>query len=83
MFYEHILVEMPRQKRVTKYEKTHSKPYVYEILQRKSKECPKDKVACVGVAVDEKSMHPNERYYELHLLLIWNIAGRQSKRSSG
>ena len=66
MFYEHILVEMPRQKRVTKYEKTHSKPYVYEILQRKSKECPKDKVACVGVAVDEKSMHPNERYYELH-----------------
>lgn len=66
MFYDHITVEMPRQKRVTKYEKTHSKPYVYEIIQRKSKDCPKDKVACVGIAIDESTMHPNDRYFELH-----------------
>lgn len=70
MFYDHITVEMPRQKRVTKYEKTHSKPYVYEIIERKSKDCPKDKVACVGVAIDDSTMHPNDRYYELHPEMI-------------
>ena len=66
MFFEDITVPIPERKRITKYEKTHSKPYVYEILVRKGKDNPKDVVACVGIAVDDENMHPNGRYFEIH-----------------
>lgn len=66
MFFDDINVPIPERKRITKYEKTHSKPYVYEILVRKGKDNPKDVVACVGVVSEDGKMHPNERYFELH-----------------
>lgn len=65
MIYEHLTVKMPDAKRVTKYEKTHAKPYVYEILQSKTKNT-KEKVACVGVAIDDENMHPNDNYFLYH-----------------
>lgn len=65
MFYEDILVPIPAKKRITKYG-SHRRSYVYEILQRKDKEHPKEVVCCVGLAVNDTEMHPNEKYYDLH-----------------
>lgn len=64
VFYEDILVDIPKKKRITS--KGHSKPYVYEVLARKNAENPRDIVKCVGLAADGKRMHPNEVYFELH-----------------
>ncbi|MBP5312870.1 MAG: transposase [Clostridia bacterium] len=69
MIFNELVVEIPRQKRITQYG-SHGKPYVYEILKRKGKDNPKDVVACVGVSIDEKNMHPNDKYFELHPEMI-------------
>ena len=66
MIFEDIIVDMPAKKRITKYEKTHSKPYVYEIIARKNKDNPKEITRCVGVATEDGHMHPNENYFDLH-----------------
>ena len=65
MIFDDILVPIPEKKRITKYG-SHSKRYVYEIIARKGKDHPKDVTVCVGVAVSDTEMHPNEKYYELH-----------------
>lgn len=65
MIYSDISVPMPVHKRVTKYG-GHGKNYVYEILKRKSKDVPKDVVVCVGIAIDDEELHPNEKYFDLH-----------------
>ena len=64
MIYTDITVPIPQKNRITGA--GHAKPYVYEILKRKGKDNPKDVVACVGVAVSETEMNPNEKYYDLH-----------------
>lgn len=64
VFYDDILVNIPKKKRITK--KGHSKPYVYEVLARKNAENPRDIVKCVGLAADDNRMYPNEVYFELH-----------------
>ena len=61
MIFRDIIVDMPLKKRVTKYG-SHKKPYVYEILKRQGKDCEKDTVVCVGLAIDDKKMNPNEKY---------------------
>ena len=43
-----------------------SVPYVYEIISRKNCKTHKEKVVCVGIAIDNVNMYPNEKYYELH-----------------
>ena len=65
MIFRDIIVDMPLKKRVTKYG-SHKKPYVYEILKRQGKDCEKDTVVCVGLAIDDKKMNPNEKYFEIH-----------------
>ena len=65
MIYTDIKVPIPSKKRITK-NKGHAKPYVYEIVKRKGKDSPKDVVVCVGVAVSDTEMNPNEKYYDLH-----------------
>ena len=55
---------MPSRKRITK--NGHNKPYVYEVLARRGSQHPKDVVRCVGIAVDDQTMHPNENYFALH-----------------
>ena len=65
MIYDDILVPIPAKKRITKYG-SHNKKYVYEILSRKGRDNSKDVTVCVGVAVDDTQMHPNDRYYEIH-----------------
>lgn len=72
MIFKELVVEIPRQKRITQYG-THAKSYVYEITKRKSKDNPKDTVCCVGVAIDDKNMHPNNNYFELHPEMIYLI----------
>ena len=61
MFYKNIEVDIPAKKR-TRSSEPH---YVYEILSRKSKN-RKEKVVCVGIAVSNNKMNPNEKYYEIH-----------------
>ena len=65
MVFTDILVPMPARKRVTKYG-SHSKNYVYEIVKRKSKDNPKDITVCVGIAVNDNELNPNEKYFDLH-----------------
>lgn len=65
MIYSDIIVPIPKKKRITKGA-SHTKPYVYEILKRKNKDNPKDVVVCVGVAVSDTEMNPNEKYFEYH-----------------
>lgn len=65
MIFRDVIVDMPLKKRVTKYG-SHKKPYVYEILKRQGKDCEKDTVVCVGLAIDDKKMNPNEKYFEIH-----------------
>ena len=72
MIFKELVVEIPRQKRITQYG-THAKSYVYEITKRKSKDNPNDTVCCVGVAIDDKNMHPNNNYFELHPEMIYLI----------
>lgn len=57
MIYKQLQVEIPAKKRI----RTTTPRYVYEILSRKP-----EKVVCVGVAIDDKMMYPNEKYYSLH-----------------
>ena len=64
MIYDDIIVPLPAKKRITN--KGHNKPYVYEVLARKGADSPKDIVRCVGLAVNDTHMHPNEVYFELH-----------------
>lgn len=66
MIYDDIIVPIPAKKRIKRSDKGHRKEYVYEILQRKGKDSPKDIVSCVGVAINDTEMNPNERYFELH-----------------
>lgn len=66
MIYEDIVVPFPAHKRVAKAGSGHVKNYVYEVIKRKGSDCPKDVVRCVGVAVNECEMHPNENYFTLH-----------------
>lgn len=61
MFYKDTIVNIPAKKRIRK----SGIPYVYEILSRKTKTTI-EKVVCVGIAIDEFTMHPNEKYYEIH-----------------
>lgn len=61
MIYHNIKVEIPSKKRIQK-----STNYVYEILKRKGKDTPKDIVLCVGRAIDDQYMHPNDKYYIQH-----------------
>ncbi len=65
MIYEDIIVPIPAKKRITKYG-SHYRQYVYEILARKGKDHPKEVTACVGVAINDTEMHPNDKYYEIH-----------------
>lgn len=65
MIYEDILVRIPEKKRITKYG-SHKRDYVYEIIKRKGKESKKDVIVCVGVAVNDTEMHPNDKYFEIH-----------------
>jgi len=41
MIFNDLVVDIPAKKRLTKYGKTHSKIYVYEILARKGKDVEK------------------------------------------
>lgn len=61
MFYKDLLVSIPKKKRIRK-----GSNYVYEILKRKGPKYKKDVVCCVGKAVDEKMMYPNEKYFLIH-----------------
>ena len=65
MVFEDILVPIPEKKRITKYG-SHTKNYVYEILARKGKDRKKDLTVCVGIAVSDTEMHPNDKYFEIH-----------------
>lgn len=65
MFYTDIIVPIPAKKRISRNSR-HLKPYVYEVLKRKGKDSPKDVVMCVGVAVSDTEMNPNEKYFDLH-----------------
>ena len=65
MIFEDILVPIPEKKRITKYG-SHTKNYVYEILARKGKDRKKDLTVCVGIAVSDTEMHPNDKYFEIH-----------------
>ena len=77
MIFRDIIVDMPLKKRVTKYG-SHKKPYVYEILKRQGKDCEKDTVVCVGLAIDNKKMNPNEKYFEIHPCICGFYCGRSS-----
>ena len=66
MIYSDIVVPIPQKKRIKRSDSSHRKEYVYEILIRKSKDNPKDIVVCVGEAINDTEMHPNEKYFELH-----------------
>lgn len=68
MFFLELTVDLPRKKRVQK--RKNVKPYVYEILKRKGKDNEKDVVVCVGLAIDDHSMHPNEKFFDLHPEMI-------------
>ena len=57
MIYKQLKVKIPAKKRI----RSTSPHYVYEILSRKP-----EKVVCVGVAIDDKMMNPNDKYYDLH-----------------
>lgn len=61
MIFRDVIVDIPSKKRVRR-----STNYVYEILHRKGKEYEKDVVALVGIAISDKQMNPNEKYFELH-----------------
>ena len=61
MFYKNIEVDIPVKKRI----RTSEPHYVYEILSRKNKK-QKEKVVCVGIAISNNKMNPNEKYYEIH-----------------
>ncbi len=63
MFYTSVVVPIPQKKRLRK---SGGPIYVYEILQRKGANSDKDIVKCVGVAINETEMHPNENYFLLH-----------------
>ena len=65
MIYTDIVVPIPQKKRISKNSR-HLKPYVYEVLKRKGKDSPKDVVVCVGVAISDTKMNPNEKYFEHH-----------------
>lgn len=65
MIYKQLEVEIPAKKRI----RTSSPHYVYEILSRNP-----DKVICVGVAINETMMNPNDKYYDLHKEKISNKA---------
>ena len=66
MVFEDIIVPVPQHKRISKSGKGHVKNYVYEVLQRKGMDSEKDVVKCVGIALDDTTMNPNENYFELH-----------------
>ena len=66
MIFSDITVPMPARKRIARKSSGHAKNYVYEVLKRKGPDSPKDVVQCVGVAVNDTEMHPNENYFELH-----------------
>lgn len=66
MIFEDIEVPIPQHKRIAKKDKGHVKSYVYEVLQRKGPNSPKDVVQIVGVAISDTMMHPNENYFDLH-----------------
>lgn len=61
MFYKDTVVDIPKKKRIRR----NGIAYVYEILSRKTKKS-KEKVVCVGIAITETTMNPNEKYYEIH-----------------
>lgn len=61
MIYKDITVAIPSKKRIR-----NGTNYVYEILERKGKEYEKDKVICVGVAINKTQMHPNDKYFTQH-----------------
>ena len=63
MFYKDILVPVPEKKRIRK---NNGPAYVYEVLKRKGPNSKKDVVKCVGIAVNETEMNPNENYFLLH-----------------
>jgi hypothetical protein len=63
MFYKDILVPIPEKKRIRK---NNGPAYVYEVLKRKGPNSKKDVVKCVGIAVNETEMNPNENYFLLH-----------------
>ena len=78
MIYSNVEVPMPLKKRVTKYG-GHGKNYVYEIVKRKGKETPKDVVVCIGIAIDEERLNPNEKYFDLHPEYIKKIPTVENK----
>lgn len=62
MFYDQLIVDIPQKKRIKAQGNCF---YVYEILSRKTK-TQVEKVVTVGKAIDDKTMHPNEKYFDLH-----------------
>lgn len=66
MIFNDIIVPIPAHKRVAKAGNGHVKRYVYEVIKRKGPNEPKDVVQCVGVAINDSEMNPNENYFNLH-----------------